>query len=62
MPLFSVIVPCFNAEKTIIATLASIQDQTCSDLEIICVDDGSTDRTRVLLADLARGDPRIQLV
>jgi glycosyltransferase involved in cell wall biosynthesis len=61
-PLFSVIVPCFNAEKTIIATLASIQDQTCSDLEIICVDDGSTDRTRVLLADLARGDPRIQLV
>ena len=62
MPKFSVIVPCYNAEKTIFGTLSSIQDQTFTDIEIICVDDGSTDRTFVMLNDIARGDPGVKVV
>ena len=41
----SVIVPCFNAEKTIMAALDSVAVQTQPVLEVICVDDASTDRT-----------------
>lgn len=39
----SVIVPVYNAEATIKNTLESIEEQTIKELEIICVDDGSTD-------------------
>lgn len=62
MPLFSIIVPCFNAEATIRATIKSIQAQTLTDWELICVDDGSTDLTRTVIAGIAQEDPRIRLV
>ena len=39
----SVIVPVYNAEATIKNTLKSVGNQTIKELEIICVDDGSTD-------------------
>ncbi|TRD15329.1 glycosyltransferase family 2 protein [Palleronia caenipelagi] len=61
MPKASVIVPAFNAVSTIPETLASLQRQSFEDMEIIVVDDGSTDET----ADLVRSwqsDPRIRLV
>ncbi len=45
MSTISVIIPAYNAEKTILATLESVQKQTFSDLELIVIDDGSTDRT-----------------
>ncbi|MCY7322415.1 MAG: glycosyltransferase family 2 protein [Phormidesmis sp. CAN_BIN36] len=45
MPIVSVIIPAYNAEKTILATLRSVQKQTLSDIELIVIDDGSTDRT-----------------
>lgn len=45
MPIVSVIIPAYNAEKTILATLESVQKQTLSDIELIVIDDGSTDRT-----------------
>jgi glycosyltransferase involved in cell wall biosynthesis len=41
----SVVIPTFNCEQYIKETLDSIISQTCSDIEIIIVDDGSTDRT-----------------
>ena len=41
--LVSVIIPCFNAEKTIIRTLKSIDMQTINDYQVIIIDDGSTD-------------------
>ncbi len=45
-PLVSVIVPIFQAENTLANTLGSIQDQTYENFEVICVNDGSTDRSR----------------
>ncbi len=60
MPLASVIVPAFNAEPTLCAALESLRRQTLDDLEILVVDDGSTDRTRAV-AD-AFPDPRIRVL
>lgn len=48
-PLVSVIVPCYNAERFLAATLESVFAQTYAALEIILVDDGSTDGTRALI-------------
>jgi glycosyltransferase involved in cell wall biosynthesis len=45
MPLISVIIPAYNAETTILETIQSVRQQTFSDLEIIVVDDASTDGT-----------------
>ncbi len=61
MPLFSIVVPCFNAEKTIGATLASLRAQSCADWEAICIDDGSSDATREYVKRAAKRDPRIRL-
>lgn len=43
--LVSVIIPCFNSERTIERALASINNQTYKNIEIICIDDGSKDET-----------------
>ncbi len=58
-PLVSIIIPAFNAERTINRCLDSIVSQTLKDIEIICIDDGSTDRTRSLLDTYAQNDARI---
>ena len=47
--LVSVIIPCFNSEKTIYRTLLSVYLQTYNHIEVIVVDDGSTDRTHNLI-------------
>ena len=61
-PLVSVVIPAFNSAQWIERTLASAQQQTCSDLEIIVVDDGSTDGTASIVERKAQVDPRIQLI
>lgn len=50
-PLVSVIIPCFNSQLTIIETLDSVYNQTYKNVEIIIVDDGSTDGTVAVLQD-----------
>ena len=60
--LVSVVVPAFNAEATLARTLASVQSQTYANLEIVVVDDGSTDGTRRLAEAEARADPRIRVL
>ncbi len=61
MPMFSIILPCFNAEATIIQTLQSLSSQTFEDWEAICVDDGSSDATADLVLTAAKDDSRIQI-
>lgn len=62
-PRVSVIVPAYNAEATIEASLGSLLAQTSSQIEIIVVDDGSTDTTTALVRRLAAGtDARLRLV
>ena len=60
--LVSVIIPAFNAEAYIPLTLASVAQQTHSEIEIIVVDDGSTDNTIALIKAAAAKDPRIVLL
>ncbi|WP_095589969.1 glycosyltransferase family 2 protein [Actibacterium ureilyticum] len=62
MPLASIVVPAFNAAATLPDTLRSLQGQTCRDLEVVVVDDGSTDETAAIVAHAADADPRIRLV
>ena len=49
----SVIIPVFNASKHLSKTLDSISNQTLKELEIICIDDGSTDNSLEILKDYA---------
>jgi glycosyltransferase involved in cell wall biosynthesis len=60
MPTISVIIPAYNAERTILETITSVQQQTFSDFELIVVDDGSTDRTLELLHSIK--DERLKIL
>lgn len=60
--LISVIIPAYNAEKTIAACLDSVLQQSYTNLEVIVIDDGSTDKTAALAAEYAQKDARIKLV
>lgn len=61
-PLISVIVPVYNTEKYLGKCLDSIIQQTYRNLEIICVDDESTDRSGEILDEYAYRDSRIKVL
>ena len=61
-PLVSVIIPAFNAQATLREAASSALASTYGDLELIIVDDGSTDATRELADELGRADPRVRVV
>ena len=61
-PKISVIVPVYNVEKYVKVCLDTILDQTFSDIEIICVNDGSTDNSRKILSEYEKKDSRIKIV
>jgi glycosyltransferase involved in cell wall biosynthesis len=59
MALISVIIPAYNAEKTIQTTIESVLNQTLSDFELIVVNDSSQDATLEIVSKIS--DPRIQV-
>jgi len=59
-PKLSVIVPCYNVSSTILQCIGSITDQTYRNLEIICVDDGSSDDTLLKLNSIK--DSRVKIM
>lgn len=61
MTLLSIIIPIYNAETSIKKCIKSIQSQTLTDLEIICINDCSTDNTLNILNNLAKKDSRIKI-
>ena len=60
-PKVSVIIPVYNVEKYLRECLDSVVNQTLKDIEIICVDDGSTDNSLEILNEYAQKDNRIQI-
>lgn len=61
-PLVSIIVPVYNGEKTIERCLRSIQNQSYSNIEIIVVNDGSTDHTKRVIEKYAAADSRFRYI
>lgn len=58
----SVIIACYNVEKYVMEAVQSVMNQTLKDIEIICVDDCSTDKTLSILELLSKEDSRIRVV
>lgn len=61
-PLISLIIPAYNAEPYLPECLASASGQTYANLEIIVIDDGSSDGTALIAEAAARNDPRIIVI
>ncbi len=61
-PKVSVIVPVYNTEQYLKRCLDSLLNQTLKDIEIICVDDGSTDKSPKILDEYAFQDNRILVI
>ena len=61
-PALSVIVPVYNVEPYLARCLDSVLAQTERDIEVVCVDDGSTDGSHAILARYAAADGRIRVV
>ena len=62
MPKVSVILPVYNEEKYLNQCLESLRYQTLTDIEIICVDDGSTDGSLLILRNYEKLDSRIKVI
>lgn len=62
MPQVSVIVPVFNAQQSLGRCINSILSQTFRDLELILVNDGSTDGSEQICRNWAELDPRVKII
>ena len=60
--MISVIIPIYNSEKYLSKCISSVLEQTYKDLELILVDDGSTDNSLNICNDFAERDSRIVVV
>ena len=61
-PKISVIIPVYNVEKYLRECLDSVVNQTFRNLEILCINDGSTDGSPAILDEYARKDDRIRII
>ena len=62
IPKVSILIPCYNVEKYISDCLDSVINQTLKDIEIICINDGSTDNTYNILCNYQYIDKRITII
>lgn len=62
MPKVSIIIPVYNAEKYLSRALDSVTSQSFLDVEVICVNDGSTDTSLLILQEYQRRDKRINII
>ncbi len=62
MPKISIVIPVYNAADYLSQTLESVLGQSLRDIEVICVDDGSTDRSPDILHDFAERDKRVHVL
>lgn len=62
LPLISVIVPAYNSERWLTECCESVLGQTYPNVELIVVNDGSTDGTRALLRNIAEKDNRVRVI
>ena len=58
----SIVIPVYNAARFLREALASLQAQTFTEWECICVNDGSTDESPTIIREMMASDPRIQLL
>lgn len=61
-PILSLIIPIYNTEDYLAQCLDSIVNQTLKDMEIICINDGSTDSSLSIVETYAKGDSRITII
>lgn len=62
MPKISVLMPIYNVERYLREALLSVADQTLRDIEILCINDGSTDDSCVIAAEFCKLDARFKLI
>ena len=60
--LISVILPTYNGERFINRAISGVLNQSYSDLELLVLDDGSTDNTSAIVQGIAQGDPRVRYI
>lgn len=62
MPKISIIVPVYNAEKYLAPALDSVLDQSFTDIEVVCINDGSTDGSGEILERYQKKDNRVKVI
>ncbi len=62
MVLLSVVIPVFNSEKYLRNTLDSVLSQDIADMEVVCINDGSTDTSLTILKEYSAKDCRIRII
>ena len=62
IPKVSILIPIYNVEKYLKECLDSVVNQTLRDIEIICINDGSTDSSPQIIEEYAKNDARIKII
>lgn len=61
-PLVSIIIPIYNAEKYLSECIKTVLDQTYTNIEVLLIDDGSTDNSFEICKEFERGDKRVHVI